>query len=91
MAASNVELEGEDDFQVLSLHFGIPKETLIRISESSENADNLVKRSVLYLKEQSKKDQKWRTEMTSLRRARVNAGELPCLLLLFQLMDPATC
>ena len=83
MAASNVEMEPEDDFQVLSLHFGIPKETLIRITETSGDADNLVKECGVYLKEQSKKEQKWRTEMTSLRRARVNAGGLLCLLLLF--------
>lgn len=73
MASSN-EVEEQDDCSVVSLNLDIPKETVIKIAESSEDASRFVKKVRESLKKQVEKEAKWRSEMTDLRRARINAG-----------------
>ena len=74
MASSN-EVEDEDDCTVLSLNLGIQKENLTQIAEASEDGSLLLKKVRECLHHQTQNETKWRTEMTALRRARVNAGQ----------------
>ncbi|KAK3745429.1 hypothetical protein QZH41_010253, partial [Actinostola sp. cb2023] len=74
MASSN-EVEDEDDCTVLSLNLGIQKENLTQIAEASEDGSLLLKKVRECLHHQTQNETKWRTEMTALRRARVNAEQ----------------
>lgn len=73
MASSN-EVEEQDDCSVISLNLSIPRENLIEIVESSEDGRNFVKKVRESLQKQTEKEAKWRSDMTDLRRARINAG-----------------
>lgn len=46
----------------------------MQIAETSEDASIFAKKVRESLQQQTEKEAKWRTEMTALRRARVNAG-----------------
>lgn len=74
MASSN-EVEEQDDCTVISLNLGIPKENLMQIAELSEDGSIFVKKVRESLQKQTEKETKWRSDMTALRRARVNAGQ----------------
>ena len=72
MAASAVE--GSEVVTTLSVSLGISKEVIAQIASLNEDAATVLRRVKDVFDERSSSDEKYRTDMANLRRARVNAG-----------------
>ena len=72
MAASVIE--GSEVVTTLSVSLGISKEVIAQIASLNEDAATVLRRVKDVFDERSSSDEKYRTDMANLRRARVNAG-----------------
>lgn len=72
MAAS--EVEESEVVKTLSDTLGISKEIIAQIAGLSEDSATVVLKVKQVLDEQASKDEKYRSDMGALRRARVDAG-----------------
>ncbi|XP_048581842.1 nucleoprotein TPR isoform X2 [Nematostella vectensis] len=74
--AATMDTAHESDLQsFLSLHLSVPKVSVDEIASSSDEAAQFLVKVKDYVQEQAKLQAKWRTDMTGLRRARVNAEQ----------------
>ena len=72
MAAS--EVEESEVVQTLSVTLGISNEIIAQLASSSEDAATVLLKIKQLFDEHTNKDDKCRSDMASLRRARVDAG-----------------
>ena len=82
MAASS---HGVGDLGELSTNLGLPSEEIASLANRSEECTTLLLKMKNYCKGQVSKEEKYRSEIASLRRARVNAGLTLSYSLLFPL------
>ena len=71
MAASSY---GIDELGSLSTLLGIPSELITELASGSEEVTKVLLKVKDYCDGQGSKEEKWRAELSNLRRARVNAG-----------------